>query len=170
MKKIIIILSIIILIIYSNKTKENISIPSNSIRVRVVANSNKIEDQIKKIKVKDKVENILYKDLKDIKNIEDARKIINKTIPKLDKTIKPILNNIDYEINYGENYFPKKEMLGIKYNEGKYESLVINIGESKGENWWCVLFPPICMIEAEKNDTNNVEYKSKVLEIINKYS
>ena len=61
-------------------------------------------------------------------------------------------------------------MFGIEYKEGIYESIVINLGEAKGNNWWCVLFPPICMIEAKKSDKDNVEYKSKVLEIINKYS
>ena len=55
---------------------------------------------------------------------------------------------------------------GIKYKEGYYESLVISIGDSKGDNWWCVLFPNFCLV-----DTNNDhEYKLYFKEIFNKNS
>ena len=62
-------------------------------------------------------------------------------------------------------YFPKKEYKGVEYNEGNYESLVITLGEGKGDNWWCVLFPPLCLIDAEEQ-TSDVEYKFLVKEII----
>ena len=53
---------------------------------------------------------------------------------------------------------------GIEYDEGYYESLLITLGEGKGDNWWCVLFPPLCLIEAE--ESTEVEYKSFIKEII----
>ena len=60
-----------------------------------------------------------------------------------------------------------KELL-IKYKEGNYESLVVTLGDGSGDNFWCVLFPPLCLLEAE--DTNNeVEYKFFVKELIDKY-
>lgn len=167
MKKLFIISSILILILISNK-REEIIIPNNSIRVRVISNSNNINDQLEKVKVKSIVENTLYQELDNVTTIEEARNKINNTIPTLEKNIYKVTKN-NFSINYGTNYFPKKEMFGIEYSEGNYESIVINIGEAKGENWWCVLFPPICMIEAKNNDTDNIEYKSKVLEILNKY-
>ena len=167
MKKLLIISSIIILILISTK-KDEIVIPTNSIRVRVISNSNNINDQLEKVKVKSIVEETLYENIKETKTIEEARIEIKKSIPTLEKSIEKTINN-DFSINFGTNYFPKKEMFGIEYNEGNYESIVINIGESKGKNWWCVLFPPICMIEAEENNKDNIEYKSKVLEILNEY-
>jgi len=170
MKRVIILLSIFILVICTDKEKDYITIPNDSIRIRVIANSNNLEDQVLKLKVKDNVENILYKELKNVKTIEKAREKIKKSIPKLEKNIEETINNDNYDINYGLNYFPQKEMYGIEYSEGNYESLVINIGEAKGNNWWCVLFPPICMIDIEDNNKNKVEYKSKVLEIIKEYS
>lgn len=169
MKKIIIIASIIILILVSNKEYEKILIPEDSIRIRVIANSNNIEDQLLKIKVKEQIENNLYTNLKNAKDIETARTIIKTSIPELNTIVSKTINNNNFTINYGNNYFPEKELNGINYNKGNYESLVINLGEAKGNNWWCVLFPPLCMIEANANDTNNVEYKSKVLEILNDY-
>lgn len=169
MKKIIIIASIIILILVSNKEYDKILIPEDSIRIRVIANSNNIEDQLLKIKVKEQIENNLYTNLKNVKDIETARTTIKNSIPELETLVFKTTNDNNFTINYGNNYFPEKELNGINYNKGNYESLVINLGEGKGNNWWCVLFPPLCMIEANANDTNNVEYKSKVLEILNDY-
>lgn len=169
MKKIMIIASILILILVSNKEYDKILIPEDSIRIRVVANSNNIEDQLLKLKVKEKVEKNLYTNLKDVKDIETARTTIKNSIPELENLVSSTTNDNNFRINYGTNYFPEKELNGISYKKGNYESLVINLGESKGNNWWCVLFPPLCMIEASENDTDNVEYKSKVLEILNNY-
>lgn len=169
MKKIMIIANILILILVSNKEYDKILIPEDSIRIRVVANSNNIEDQLLKLKVKEKVEKNLYTNLKDVKDIKTARTTIKNSIPELENLVSSTTNDNNFTINYGTNYFPEKELNGIIYNKGNYESLVINLGESKGNNWWCVLFPPLCMIEASENDTDNVEYKSKVLEILNNY-
>jgi len=169
MKKIIIIASIIILILVTNKEYEKILIPNDSIRIRVIANSNSIEDQLTKLKVKDKVNKTLYNNLKNVKNINEARTEISKSIPDIENIVSSTINSNNFNVKFGNNYFPEKTLNGINYKEGNYESVVINLGESKGNNWWCVLFPPLCMIEAKKNDTDFVEYKSKVLEILNEY-
>ena len=76
-------------------------------------------------------------------------------------------NNV--EVNYGMNYFPEKTYKGVKYKEGEYESLVVTLGKGEGNNFWCVLFPPLCLLEAEEDDTNEVEYTSFVKELIDKY-
>lgn len=169
MKKTIIIASIIILILVTNKEYEKILIPNDSIRIRVIANSNSIEDQLTKLKVKDKVNKTLYNNLKNVKNINEARTEISKSIPDIENIVSSTIKSNNFNVKFGNNYFPEKTLNGINYKEGNYESVVINLGESKGNNWWCVLFPPLCMIEAKKNDTDFVEYKSKVLEILNEY-
>ena len=73
---------------------------------------------------------------------------------------------LGYTINYGKNYFPEKKYKGITYSEGYYESVLVTLGSGEGENWWCVLFPPFCLIEAEEND--EVEYKFFLQELIEK--
>ena len=80
-------------------------------------------------------------------------------------------NNIqeEYTIDYGNHYFPEKVYKGVKYPEGEYESLVVTLGDGLGENFWCVLFPPLCLLEAEESDKDEVEYKSFIKEIIDKY-
>ena len=165
MKKIVIVLAIIITILSINK-EDKVIIPKESIRFRIIGNSNKEVDQnLKKEIVKEISKDLV---LPSNVNIEDARSIIKKSIPKYEETINNTLkkNNIEesFSINYGKNYFPKKEYKGITYEEGEYESLVIKLGDAKGKNFWCVLFPPICMVEDD-----NIEYKSLIKEIINKY-
>jgi len=146
-------------------------IPEDALRIRVIANSDSEYDQSIKNKVKENIQFKLYDLLKDTKGTEEARIIINNNLNYIDsevnKTLKLNNYNLDYTINYGLNYFPSKEYKGTIYEEGYYESLVITLGEGKGNNWWCVLFPPLCLLEA--SDSDNVEYTSYVKELIEKY-
>ena len=175
MKKTLFILGLILTIymIIGVKAEELVEIPDESIRIRVIANSNSKYDQEKKGEIRKEVQLYMQNLLKDAKTIEEARAIINSNLNNLNKNIDNYLTQIDYKkdytINFGLNYFPEKEYKGIKYKEGLYESLLITLGEGKGNNWWCVLFPPICLLEAEETETKEVEYKSFVKEIIEKY-
>ena len=169
MKKILIILSIIIVILSLNKT-EKITIPKESIRFRVIANSNSEHDQ----NTKNELVKNLYQEIETIntysKDIKTSREIINNNIHNFEKVVKNTIQNEiykdNYDINYGENYFPEKEYKGVSYEEGNYESLVITLGDGLGDNFWCVLFPPLCLLEAEETDTNKIEYTSFIKEII----
>lgn len=157
--------ALLCLVLISNFiTKENI-IPENAIRIRVIANSNSEEDQKLKKEIKNDLEFFLYDKLKDIDNIEVADKTIKKELPSVKKLIEKYTDN--YKVNYGLNYFPKKEYKGIEYNEGEYKSLVVTLGNGLGDNWWCVLFPPLCLLEAK--DSTDVEYHSYVVDLINRY-
>ena len=166
MKNILFICSaVIVLIMISNYiTKENI-IPNDAIRIRVIANSNNKEDQNLKKEIKTELEQYLYDKLKKVDNVDNADKVINKEIP----SIKNIINKYtsEYTLKYGMNYFPQKEYKGITYDEGEYKSLVITLGNGLGDNWWCVLFPPLCLLEAE--ESTDIEYRSYVIDTINKY-
>ena len=170
-KLILIILTIVtIYVVYNNVKAEEIVIPNTAIRLRVIPNSNNLLDQEMKAKVKEYLETNLYKDFANVNNIEEARTMINNNIPKIEEDITSVFNENNYDMNfkvkYGNNYFPKKEYKGITYEEGYYESLVVEIGEAKGDNFWCVLFPSLCLLETE--ETTEVEYKLGVLELINK--
>ena len=170
-KLILIILTIVtIYVVYNNVKAEEIVIPNTAIRLRVIPNSNNLLDQEMKTKVKEYLETNLYKDFANVDDIDEARTIINNNIPKIEEDITSIFNENNYDMNfkvkYGNNYFPEKEYKGITYKEGYYESLVVEIGEAKGDNFWCVLFPSLCLLETE--ETTEVEYKLGVLELINK--
>lgn len=171
MKKIIIILTIITsFLIYSELKEDTIIIPDTAIRLRVIPNSNSAIDQNIKIKVKSYLEKNTYELLRNETNIEEARTTIQENIPVLKENITKIFEdnnyNMPYNIDFGYNYFPEKEYRGITYKEGYYESIVISIGKAEGDNWWCVLFPNLCLVDLE--NTNDAEYQSWVLETINK--
>lgn len=167
MKKIIIILFCITVIYAVKSQEEQILIPNDSIRFRVIANSDTVEDQNTKMEIKKSVEKEINRLMVQANTIEEARNLITEDL----STIETIVDNynVPYQINYGMNYFPTKEYKGITYEEGKYESLVITLGEGIGKNWWCVMFPPLCLLEAEENNLDNIEYKSYVKTVLDKY-
>lgn len=167
MKKIIIVLFCITICYAITSEKEEILIPEESIRFRVIANSDSEEDQTLKMEVKASVEKELNRLMVQAKNIQEARELIKNDL----STIEQLVNNynVPYNINFGMNDFPEKEYKGITYESGKYESLVITLGSGIGKNWWCVMFPPLCLLEAEENDLNEVEYKSYVKTLLDKY-
>ena len=176
MKKLILIILTVIVafIVYVNVNADvgEIVIPEAAIRVRVIANSNSINDQSMKMKVKTKIEESISPLLVDVDSVEEARTIINNNINILESDIEVLFNNEhyykDYNVNFGDNYFPDKDYKGIHYEEGEYESLVVTIGEGEGDNWWCVLFPPLCLLEADESDVDDTEYKFFVSEMLKK--
>lgn len=171
MKKIIIILTLITtILIYKEVTNTEVVIPDSAIRLRVIPNSNSSLDQNIKNKVKTYLEKSTYTLIKDTDTRETAITKIEDNIPIIEENVQRIFyeNNytMDFTINYGLNYFPEKEYRGLKYEEGYYNSLVISIGKAQGDNWWCVLFPNLCLVDLEAKD--DIQYKSWILEKINK--
>ncbi len=170
-KTIILILLIISIYIFIGYKFSDIEIPEEALRIRILANSNSDYDQTVKNNVKEEIQDYVYNLLKDTKDINEARKIINSNLNSISlltsKNLESQNYNLPFKINFGLNYFPKKEYKGIKYKEGYYESLLITLGSGKGDNWWCVLFPPLCLLEAE--ESTEVEYTTVVSEILKKY-
>lgn len=171
MKKLIIFLAVIITILAINK-EEKVIIPKEAIRFRVIANSDKEADQTLKKKVVTNLNQEIRKLTFLDTSLENSRKNIKNTIPEFSKIVKETLEKNQsketFTIDYGMNYFPEKEYKGIVYEEGEYESLVITLGNGLGENFWCVLFPPLCLLDTEE-EQENVEYTSFVKEVIDKY-
>ena len=170
-KTIILILSIIAIYIFIGYKFSDIEIPEEALRIRILANSNSDYDQSVKNNVKEEIQDYVYNLLKDTKDINEARKIINSNLNSISlltsKNLESQNYNLPFKINFGLNYFPKKEYKGIKYKEGYYESLLITLGSGKGDNWWCVLFHPLCLLEEE--ESTEVEYTTVVSEILKKY-
>jgi len=167
MKKIIILLFFISLIIITTKNEEDIIIPNNAIRFRVIANSNTLEDQSQKLIIKDKIETEVYKLINGADNSHEVRSLIENNIDTISEIVESY--NVPYTVNYGYNYFPTKNYKGVMYKAGNYESLVITLGEGLGNNFWCVLFPPLCLLDNDSQDVSDVEYKLYVKELIDKF-
>ena len=173
MKKLLIVISIILIftLVTQNVNAEDVMIPNEAIRLRILANSNSVYDQEVKMDVAMKVQDEIYKILKNEDSIDGAKTTLEENIPKLESIVERIFKEKSYmntfKVEYGYHYFPEKEYKGVKYDAGEYESLLITLGEGKGDNWWCVLFPPLCLVEAE--ESSEVEYKFFIQELIEKY-
>ena len=164
MKKVIVLVISIIIGILVYKKSDEIIIPSDAIRIRIKANSNSIQDLYNKQKLKEEIKSDLYILVYKAKSSNEASDIISNNLKVIDNLISKKTN--DYKVNYGNNYFPKKVYKGVIYPEGEYKSLVITLGSGLGDNWWCVLYPPLCMLE-DNYDINDIEYRSFVADIVN---
>ena len=148
-KKVIIFLFVLTIVLFlSTKQDDSILIPDQSIRFRIIANSNSVQDQFLKMEVRKEILPILQNIQSD--SIDQTRDNIKENIILIGNAISKYTT--DFSIDFGQNYFPDKTYQGVLYDKGQYESLVITLGDAQGDNWWCVLFPPLCLIEADKNE------------------
>lgn len=175
MKKYIVIGLISILFFQTLSTKStNVLIPEEAIRLRVLANSNSTEDQQLKMKVSEALQSDLYMMLNNTKGIDTAREKIETNLPNLRTKVKTTLQQqnspLSFQLDYGIHHFPAKTYKGVTYPEGDYESVLVTLGKGEGDNWWCVLFPPLCIMEAEETEAKEeTEYKFFIQELIEKY-
>ncbi|MFP7492606.1 stage II sporulation protein R [Terribacillus saccharophilus] len=165
MKKLLFLLTaIVLLFLYifypGNSTEAQISnseqavkeIPDEAIRLRILANSNSDGDQDLKRLIRDEVNAQINGWVADIADIEEARALIEEQLPEIRKTVARVLNeqgkSQGFEVEYNENIsFPAKLYGSYLYPAGQYEAVLITLGEGEGENWWCVLFPPLCFLD-----------------------
>ena len=163
MKKIIPILFIItIFTIYYNKDK--IVIPPNALRFRIIANSNELNDQQTKQELKEEITPLITSLLNEAHSKKEALTILNNNISNIKKVVDKYTK--ESMISIGNNYFPTKEYHGISIPEGNYESMVITLGNGLGDNWWCIMYPPLCLID-ENNGEKDIHLLVK--DILDKY-
>ena len=134
------------------ETKSTVSVLSHSaIRFHILANSDSVSDQALKMRVKESVVNYIYEKTGDFKTVDEAKNFILNN----DKTIKSIATNAiadngyDYTVSstFGFSDFPVKSYGDVIFPKGTYTSYTIKIGNGKGHNWWCVLYPPLCFVD-----------------------
>lgn len=174
MKKIIIFILVVLSLIFlvNNNVSSDTIIPDKAIRFRVIGNSNTVYDQNIKIQIRNLLQNKILELTKDTNSIDEVRNTIEEHQKELYELTNNKLKELNYDkpfkMNYGFNYFPKKKYKGVTYKEGNYESLVVTLGDGEGDNFWCVIYPPLCMAEVDDN-TSDTEYKFFIKEIIDKY-
>lgn len=134
-------------------------IPQESIRLRILANSDGTSDQLVKRRVRDAVVeqmNGWVTELENPQSLDEARRVIRDHLPAIEEqvgqTLKKYGKNYDYQVELGTVPFPTKMYGGAVYPAGDYEALRVTLGEGNGKNWWCVLFPPLCFIDAGSGD------------------
>lgn len=170
------ILSLVVTVLTFNANED--TIPEESIRLRIVANSNNAIDQAIKQEIRDAVISYLNKKLDQVKDYEEARLLLYQEVEALNQVVNQILAQHDLEITYYVDYglsrFPTKVYRGKLYQAGQYETLYIVLGEGKGDNWWCVLFPPLCLVDLQIEnghiqERSDVEYRFFIIDQLKEF-
>ena len=122
------------------------------IRFHVIANSDTREDQALKMRVKEQVVGYLSQTLADEKDIKETRETIKNDMTKIKRQAETVIQEAGYDYKVTATltncYFPMKSYGDCTFPAGQYEALRICIGEAKGKNWWCVLYPNLCFIDS----------------------
>lgn len=188
-------LSIFILISaisYVDAVSNNIA--DSVFRLHVIANSDSEEDQKLKLKVRDELLSYMNIISKDSTNKQEAMKIANEHKKEFTQIAEKVIkeNGYDYTVNIqvGKADFPTKYYGDITLPAGTYDALKVQIGDAKGQNWWCVMFPPLCFVDVStgivpdnskqelkqslddeeydlisKTDDNEISFKFKIVEL-----
>lgn len=143
-------------------------IKDNVFRIHILANSDSQIDQNLKLKVRDKILAMSEKLYENAECKEDAINITSNNMELLLNEAKQIINNngFDYSVS-GEvckNYFDTRVYDGFTLPAGYYDSLKINIGKAEGKNWWCVLFPKVCLDACSDFQGNLSEKSEEIIE------
>ena len=127
------------------------------IRLHVVANSDSEEDQALKLKVRDEVLAVVTGICAENKceNTEEACSVVREHIDEIAKAAEKRVAaegyQYDVKVLLGQENYPTKNYEDLAFPAGRYISLQVKIGEGEGENWWCVLFPPLCLSAASES-------------------
>lgn len=143
------------------------------LRVHIRANSNSEEDQLVKYKVKEAVVDFLTPKIAAGSTFNDAYKILEQNLSNIEEVADNVLkeNGFSYKskATLCDEYFPTRSYGEYTLENGYYDALIIELGDGSGNNWWCVVYPPLCFIGSEGKNGTNITYKSKFIEIIQKF-
>lgn len=135
------------------------------IRLHVVANSNSAEDQALKLQVR----NEIIKFMDGQESPQAARTYINENLDEIQAIAENVIekSGFDYPARAAlkVSYIPEKSYEDLTLPAGNYEALKVTLGRGDGQNWWCVIFPQLCLV-GEKNGSEKIILKSKIKELM----
>lgn len=136
----------------TNRTQLQEGIASEVLRFHVIANSDSAEDQAVKLQIKNTLTKALEPTLKNAKNIEEARALLNESLSNMEVLSNQIIKENGYNYtataSIERGYFPLKVYGDFSLPPGEYEAVRIELGSATGQNWWCIMFPPLCFVDS----------------------
>ena len=140
------------------------------LRLHVRANSNSTVDQDVKYLVKQEIVNELTPIFVGVTSRVMAMEVLEENMPRIEAIANGVLvnNGLTYtaKVAIKTETFPTRTYNNVTLPDGIYDALIINLGEGKGDNWWCVVYPPLCFLENNIGGSEGVKYRSKLLDII----
>ena len=143
------------------------------LRVHIRANSNSEIDQNIKYIIKDNVVDYITPYLISC----DTKQKSIDTLTCLLDDIEDVCDNVLRENGFtytsrariDEEKFPTRAYDNVTLEAGVYDALIIELGTGKGDNWWCIVYPPLCFVNKSNDNAHNIQYQSYLMEIIDKY-
>lgn len=173
MKKIIMLLVMILSATMLCACNSQSSSQEQYLRIHIRANSNLTTDQNIKYKIKDELVKYLTPLVVECESFDSVVDMVETHKKDMENICDDILsdNGFSYtsKVSLNEEYFPTRAYGEYVLESNFYDAIIVELGEAIGDNWWCVVYPPLCFVEAKQLDTNNIVYKSKLLEIIRKF-
>ncbi len=143
------------------------------LRIHIRADDNSTEAQTVKYKVKQAVVEYLTPYLAYAESKDQAQSIIQSKLREIESVADKVLqaNGFQYtsKASVRTEQFPTRTYDGLTLPSGVYDALILELGRGSGDNWWCVVYPPLCFVNGESNGTNSIVYRSKLLEIIQNF-
>lgn len=128
----------------------HIPLAESVLRLHVIANSDDPSDQQLKLQVKDEIVAMMRAEFDDVEDPGQAKQIAIAQIPRIENTAADVIARSGYDypvkVTVGEYPFPAKSYGNMIFPPGDYQAVRVVIGEGQGKNWWCVLFPPLCLV------------------------
>ena len=129
------------------------------VRLHVLANSDSEEDQALKLKVRDRILELVSPQVEGCRSQSEAIAAIGGIMPDVEDAARQVIaeEGYDYDVSViiGEEYYPTRVYETCAFPEGEYVSLRVCIGDAEGQNWWCCLFPPLCLSAASEGEEDN---------------
>ena len=152
----------------TNKTETN----SEYLRIHIRANSNSEIDQSVKYEVKDAVVEAMIPLLSNCETKKEAENVLSNNFAKIESVANNVLkrNGFAYysKARLATEEFPTRSYDGVVLEKGFYDALILDLGSGEGNNWWCVVYPPLCFLQSNPSG-ENVVYRSKLIEIIKSF-
>lgn len=164
--KICVIVVLILLLIIGASFLPTAEVEYDYLRLHIRANSNSEIDQNIKYEIKDELVEFLTPYFCNVTSKNEAIEIVNNLKEKMSEICVEVLrkNGFNYSANVKINneYFPTRTYSNTTLESGYYDAVIVELGSAEGDNWWCVMYPPLCFITRE-NQTE-ITFKSKIVE------
>ena len=151
-----------------------LNLPNNAVheeylRIHIRADSNLDDAQAVKYKVRDAIVEYLTPFIAECKTKAQAESMLKDQIDKIEQVADGVLKNFGFDYKstakIKSEEFPTRVYGGLELESGIYDALIIELGSGKGDNWWCVVYPPLCFV----GESSGYQYRSKIKDVIDRF-
>lgn len=156
-----------------NQIRTNKLTNADYLRIHIRANSNDEVDQNIKYQIKEKYIEFLTPKIAFCSSKQDVVNLVDAEKTNLENLANSVLkeNGFEYQskVSIKSEMFPTRTYEDHTLQSGVYDALIVELGKAEGNNWWCVIYPPLCFTNYQTTNFSSVVYKSKIWEIIKQF-